>query len=92
MDGITYGKGAVFLNQIINSIGETCFFNGCKAYFKKFPWQNTELKDFMQCLNEAVQGQDLLEFSDIWLKNSGCNKIDSEFVYNDTGVEKIVIR
>lgn len=46
----------------------------------------------MQCLNEEVEGHDLLEFSRIWLKNSGCNKIDSEFVFSDQGfVEKILI-
>jgi hypothetical protein len=39
-----------------------------------------------------VEGQNLIEFSDIWLKNSGCNKINSEFVFNDTGIEKIRIK
>ena len=82
LDGISYGKGAVFLNQVIKSIGESVFFDGCKAYFQKFAWQNTELKDFVQCLNDSVslnkkpteQFQfNVHEFSDIWLKNSGCN-------------------
>ena len=36
LDGITYGKGAVFLNQIISTIGEKQFFDGCKSYFQKF--------------------------------------------------------
>jgi len=31
--GITYGKGAVFLSQMIHTIGEEAFFTGCKSYF-----------------------------------------------------------
>ena len=84
LDGIAYGKGAVFLNQIINSIGETTFFNGCKAYFKKFGWQNTELKDFIGCLSDSLnsdQGEkpefDLMEFTELWLNHSGCNSVVS---------------
>lgn len=38
LDGITYGKGAVFLNQLINTIGMQVFFDGCKLYFKKHAW------------------------------------------------------
>jgi len=33
LDGITYGKGAVFLSQIIKTIGYQTFFEGCKQYF-----------------------------------------------------------
>ena len=52
LDGITYGKGAVFLRQMINSIGEESFFKGCQIYFKKFEWGNTELKDFIECIKQ----------------------------------------
>lgn len=87
LDGITYGKGAVFLNQLINTLGHDVFFSGCKLYFKKFAWQNTKLSDFIGCLQESLElakqtsekdlNFDLLQFSDIWLKNSGCNQITS---------------
>jgi aminopeptidase N len=50
LDGITYGKGAVYLNQLINTIRYDQFFKGCKLYFKKFAWGNTELSDFISCL------------------------------------------
>ena len=55
LDGITYGKGAVFLNQIISTIGENRFYKGLKLYIKKFAWGNTELKDLIDCLNESIE-------------------------------------
>ena len=42
------------MNQIINSIGEPTFFNGVKAYFEKYAWKNTELKDFISSLIDSV--------------------------------------
>lgn len=93
LDGITYGKGAVYLNQIISTIGEHRFFKGCKKYFKKHEWSNTELKDFIACLQEELKSEqleaddplqdfDLNSFTEIWLKNSGCNKIVSQLEFS----------
>ena len=79
LDGITYGKGAVFLNQLIDTLGEDKFFCGVKAYFQKYAWKNVELKDFIGCLADAVDpGFKLKELTDVWLKNPGCNKIIPE--------------
>lgn len=93
LDGITYGKGAVFLNQLIHTIGKEVFFNGCKLYFQKHAWQNTTLSDFIGSLQESLEASkkesgkdlnfDLLQFSDIWLKNSGCNQITSKLIVED---------
>mmetsp|Transcript_11986 Transcript_11986/g.20238 ORF Transcript_11986/g.20238 Transcript_11986/m.20238 type:complete len:184 (+) Transcript_11986:3-554(+) len=57
LDGITYGKGAVFLSQIISTLGSDTFFAGCKLYFQKFKWQNTELSDFIDCLQQALDSR-----------------------------------
>ena len=78
LDGITYGKGAVFLNQLIGTLGEETFFKGCQHYFAKYAWANTELKDFMQCLADSLDQSskfDLPSFTEAWLKHPGCNKI-----------------
>lgn len=74
LDGITYGKGAVFLRQLILIVGEDKFFEGCQHYFKRFAWGNTELQDFIDCIREKSQ-VDLTEFVTSWLKFSGCNAI-----------------
>ena len=52
IDGITYGKGAAFLRQVIHYVGSDNFFNGCAAYFKKYSFANTTLDDFFSCLQE----------------------------------------
>jgi aminopeptidase N len=61
--------------------------NGLHIYFKKHSWKNTELSDFISCLQEAydqqhdggkVMGNDfkLSEWSDTWLKTSGVNLLE----------------
>jgi aminopeptidase N len=50
IDGITYGKGAALLRQIIHYVGKEHFFAGCRAYFEKFAWGNSTLVDFFECL------------------------------------------
>ena len=32
-----------------------------------------------------------MDFAEIWLKNSGCNKIDSQIKFQDDVIEKITI-
>lgn len=91
LDGVTYGKGAVFLNQTITTIGEQHFFNGIKKYIDKFKWGNTELSDFIDCLDESLAAAqvlpsfDLKTFSQQWLKYSGCNKIEPVIQHDKKG-------
>jgi aminopeptidase N len=70
IDGITYGKGAAFLRQVIHYVGRETFLRGCTEYFKKFAFGNTTLADFFNSLQEqlliekAKETVNLLEFSD----------------------------
>jgi aminopeptidase N len=78
IDGITYGKGAALLRQIIQYVGKDNFFKGCQSYFQKFAWSNTTLSDFFGCLQSQVgegkdSGVNLHRFSESWLKTKGCN-------------------
>ena len=50
IDGITYGKGAAFLRQVIHYVSKDLFFKGCEAYFKQFQYSNSTLSDFFACL------------------------------------------
>lgn len=50
IDGITYGKGASLLKQLIYQMGWETFSEGLKIYFKKFAWTNTTLHDFISSL------------------------------------------
>ena len=50
VDGITYGKGASLLKQLIFLMGWEAFTNGIKIYFREFKWKNTTLTDFIGSL------------------------------------------
>ena len=52
-DGISYGKGAAFLHQMIYFIGRDALLEGIQTYFKKYSFKNTELKDFIAELSAA---------------------------------------
>ena len=53
IDGITYGKGASLLKQLIFTMGWDTFCNGLKLYFKRHAWKNTTLIDFISALQDG---------------------------------------
>ena len=53
-DGISYGKGASWLNQTFNFFGREVFKVGIKTYFQEYAFQNTELSDFLRHMSEAA--------------------------------------
>ena len=53
-DGISYGKGAAFLHQMIYFVGREVLLEGIKTYFQKYSYKNTELKDFIAELSAAA--------------------------------------
>ena len=50
LDGITYGKGACFVRQLILRIGLETFLQGLRNYFTEYSWSNTTLEDFIRCM------------------------------------------
>lgn len=50
VNGITYGKGASLLKQLIYLMGWDTFCEGLKIYFKRHSWTNTTLHDFIDAL------------------------------------------
>ena len=52
-DGITYGKGASVLKQLVKYIGRDAFTEGMRLYFRRHAWGNATLADFLRCLEEA---------------------------------------
>lgn len=83
-DGITYAKGASVLRQLVAYVGEDAFFEGLRAYFKKYEWQNTTLNDLLDEL-EATSGRDLRSWSKLWLETTGVNTLRPEIERNDDG-------
>src|SRR5699024_11024419 len=68
-DGITYGKGASALKQLVAYVGRTEFMTGLSEYFSKHSWGNTELSDLLVELEKASD-RDLSEWSTLWLEES----------------------
>jgi len=73
IDGITYGKGSSMIKQLIFLMGWEVFCKGLKIYFKRHAWSNTELPDFINCMqtgfNESRPDEelDLDNWSEKWL-------------------------
>lgn len=78
-DGITYGKGASVLKQLVHVLGMNNFRAGMRHYFHKFAWGNTTITDFLGALETAARENkhaiDLKAWSAMWLETAGINTI-----------------
>ncbi|MBI2609127.1 MAG: aminopeptidase N [Deltaproteobacteria bacterium] len=83
-DGITYGKGASVLKQLAFYLGPTKFRNGLRAYFKKYAFKNTMMRDFISSLAKA-SGKDLKRWTKKWLKKASLNTIEVKYSTNRKG-------
>ena len=77
-DGITYGKGASVLKQLVAAIGMEGFREGMRHYFRTYAFGNATLAQFLGSL-EAGSGADLQEWSRLWLETSAPNTIGSRW-------------
>eukprot|EP00742_Colponemidia_sp_Colp-10_P005329 GILJ01005694.1.p1 GENE.GILJ01005694.1~~GILJ01005694.1.p1 ORF type:complete len:995 (-),score=154.05 GILJ01005694.1:73-2958(-) len=73
-DGITYGKGASVLKQLVSVIGLDAFRDGMRLYFRRYEWSNTTIHEFVQCLEEGAQ-RPLQDWVHSWLSTAGLNTI-----------------
>ncbi|MGH2773405.1 MAG: aminopeptidase N, partial [Actinomycetota bacterium] len=81
-DGITYSKGASVLKQLVAWVGRDAFDEGLRRYFKRYEYGNTELSDFLSCLEET-SGRDLAQWSKQWLETAGVNTFSASFEEED---------
>ena len=89
-DGITYGKGASVLQQLVAWVGREQFMSGVREYFKKKKWSNATLADLLVEL-EASSGRDLTEWTKLWLQEAGVNILTPRVTEADGVVEKLEI-
>jgi aminopeptidase N len=71
-DGITYGKGASVMKQLMYLITEEKFRDGVREHFKAHRDSFAVLADFMGALGKA-SGRSLDTWTQQWLKTSGLN-------------------
>src|SRR5258708_15447116 len=86
LDRITYNKGAAALRQLVAWVGEDAFFKGVKEYFAAHAYGNTELKDFLEALENA-SGRDLAAWSQAWLQTAGGNTLAATFEVEGGGIK-----
>ncbi|MEZ4501259.1 MAG: aminopeptidase N [Dehalococcoidia bacterium] len=73
-DGITYGKGAAVIKQLVAAMGIDGFRDGMRRYFKRHEFSNTTLSQFLDALGEGV-GRDLHEWARAWLETPSLNTV-----------------
>ncbi len=73
-DGITYGKGAAVIKQLVKTIGMPAFKSGMRRYMAEHAFSNTTLDDWLESLGEGVD-QDLRGWADSWLETAQHNSI-----------------
>ncbi len=83
-DGITYAKGASVLRQLVAWVGQEGFLAGCRVYFDRHAWGNTELTDFLAALEQA-SGRDLSAWRDEWLRTTGVTTLAADWAAADDG-------
>jgi aminopeptidase N len=74
-DGITYGKGAAVLKQLVAWVGRDAFATGLRIYFDRHAWGNATLADFLAALDEATGG-DLGDWSRRWVETASLNTLE----------------
>lgn len=73
-DGITYGKGASVLKQLVAFIGMDGFREGVRQYFRTHAYGNATLAQFLAAL-ESGSGRDLKEWARLWLETPSLNTV-----------------
>jgi len=77
-DGITYGKGASVLKQLVRTIGRDRFRDGLRIYFRRHRNGNATLADFLAALQEG-SGVDLVGWAARWLRTASLNTLSVEW-------------
>jgi len=78
-DGITYGKGAAVIKQLVATIGLEGFRAGMRTYFERHAYGNTTLTQFLDALQDGARSagdeRDLHAWAALWLETPSLNTI-----------------
>jgi aminopeptidase N len=87
-DGITYGKGASVIKQLVAEIGQDGFRAGLRTYFRRHAWGNATLADFLAALEDGA-GRSLGDWSHRWLETASLNTIQASWTVRDGKIERL---
>ena len=89
-DGITYGKGASVIKQLVKTIGYDSFKSGMQTYMETHAFSNTTLGDWLNCL-DAETPRDLKPWAASWLETSQHNTVTASIVENTESSTSILV-
>ena len=81
-DGITYGKGAAVLKQLVAAVGMDGFREGMRIYFRRHAFGNTTLAEFLDAIGEGA-GRDLHGWAALWLETASLNTLAASWEVDD---------
>jgi aminopeptidase N len=87
-DGITYGKGAAVLKQLVAWVGPEAFAAGLRVYFDRHAWGNASLADFLAALEEG-SGRDLGDWSRRWVETASLNTLAARWTAPDGRIDRL---
>jgi aminopeptidase N len=90
-DGITYGKGAAALKQLVAAVGEEAFASGMKAYFRDHAFGNATLAEFLDALSQGG-GVDLTAWSQAWLESPSLNTLQADWAVADGRLQSLILK
>ncbi|MFN8585212.1 MAG: aminopeptidase N [Dehalococcoidia bacterium] len=89
-DGITYGKGASVIKQLVAAMGMDGFREGMRIYFRRHAFQNTTLSQWLDALGEGV-GRDLHEWARLWLETPSLNTVAARVEPADRKIGRLTV-
>ena len=90
-DGISYGKGAAVLKQLVAAIGRDAFRDGLRTYFRRHRFGNATLTDFLAALQEG-SGVDLVKWGARWLTTASVNTLAASWRQTGGRVDTMTLR
>ncbi len=78
----SYQKGGWVLHMLRGQVGDSAFFRGVRAYYRRYKHGNATTDDFMGVM-ERTSGQRLGWFFDQWLRRPGFAEVASRWSYDE---------
>jgi aminopeptidase N len=95
-DGISYGKGACWLKQMLYLFGHQVVREGLKNYFHTYAFKNATLDQFLTEIDKASKSlgcdRDLMKWSATWLQTSGVNIVEPFYEVNNGKVTSFKLK
>ncbi len=87
---IIYDKAPIMMRQLEALLGEEAFKTGLRKYIKKFANSNADWNDLVTLL-DAETPQDVKQWSEVWVHQSGRPIISDKITYQNNTIENFEI-